>query len=127
MSFHIPETAMRGYLNVHSDLTMAYLGMFFAFCDAFHHDTFYADFMWKEKECDAVLDLLEEFATERLMLRGVSLEYNVVLAKADVRKPPKLGPLKFRKIKGHIAVQMLEKIFQNYKAMEQLQSIPGFS
>lgn len=110
--FKMPE-------NTHQDLMWAFLNMVFASCEATFSTNFFEELRWKQAEMRDALDMLEEFAQSKLLLRGIILEYRERLEGKDARGVPNFGVMKSRKFKGHIAAQFIEKVLQNYKAIKE--------
>ncbi|WP_121355799.1 hypothetical protein [Flavisolibacter nicotianae] len=107
--FVIPE-------SMHHDLIWVYLNMVFAACEATFSTNFYEQSERNQKELFDALELLEAFATGKILLRGISFEFKEKIRDGDRNLAPEYGILKSRKIKGHVAAQFIEKVLQNYKA-----------
>jgi hypothetical protein len=109
--FEIPEPLFE-------DLLAAFLSLVFAETTAAFKANFHHEMAWKQKEASQVIELLAEFAADRKLLREVSLGYREILEPAERNKRPVLGKLITKKIKGHIAIQFIEKVLQAYKSIE---------
>lgn len=101
-------------VEIRDDLTTAFLSMVFASCGITHRSNFYEEYTWKMKEVEKTFDLLEQFGQDDLILHAVTIEYKEKLNNHTQTKPS-YGRPKFTKIKGHIAVQFIEKVLQNFK------------
>lgn len=101
---------------MHKDLIWVYLNMVFASCEATFSTHFHEQSERNQKELFDVLELLEAFASDKILLRGIIFEFKDKLSDGSKTKPPEYGPLKSKKIKGHVAAQFIEKVLQNYKA-----------
>lgn len=104
--------------KMHEDLIGAYLSMFFAGCEAFYSTNHYEQYENNQKELFESIDFLEKCLQEKILIRGISFEFKDRLEGKDERGRPNYSRLKSKKFKGHVAVQYIEKILQNYKAFE---------
>lgn len=107
--FGIPNKA-------HRDLLLAYLNMVIAACEAPHANSSYQEQDKTKDELVQTMNFLETLGKDDYWLRGLTLEYQKKLDKKGTPGKNVYGPLKSFKIKGHVAVQFLEMVLQNYKA-----------
>ena len=106
--FKIPE-------QMHEDLTGAYLSMFFAGCEAFFSTNHYEQFESNQKELFESIDFLEKCLQNEILIQGISFEFKDRIGGNEELKRPIYSRVKSKKFKGHVAVQFIEKILQNYK------------
>jgi len=104
--------------HLHQDLVWAFLNMAFAGCMATYSTNFNTEFERLQSELFQTIDLLEAFASEKKLLRGMRLEWRDRLEGKDQAGRPNFGPMKSKTIKGHHAVQMVEKVLKEYKALK---------
>lgn len=104
--------------SLHPDLTWAFLNMAFASCMATYSTNFQSEFDKNQTELFLSMGLLEAFANETKLLRGITFEYRDRLDGNDKAGRPNYGPLKSKKLKGHVAVQMVEKVLQHYQSIK---------
>lgn len=105
--YFIPE-------NLHSSLITAFLNMNFAAADAVYTTQFHGDYSKKMTEASILLELLEEFSQDKLLLKCVEF---VIERQTEKHTPiqPSYGKPQTVKINGHVANQMIEKVLGNYK------------
>ncbi len=101
--------------DMHDDFRAAYLSMFFAHCTAFYTTNHNEEFERNQKELFASLDFLESSFEEKILIRGISFEFQARLEGRDAKGHLNLGKVQSRKFKDYVAVQFLERVLQNYK------------
>lgn len=108
-------------VEIHDDLTTAFLSMVFASCTITYSSNFHKEYIWKMKELEKIFDLLEQLEQDNLLLHAITIEYKEKLNN-HTRTKPGYGQPKFTKIKGHIAVQFIEKILENFKQIKGIEN-----
>jgi hypothetical protein len=114
-AFLIPEP-------IHHDLTWVYLNMVFASCEVTYSAHFHEQYERNQKELFEAIELLEAFASDKILLRGITFEYKDKLNDGGKNKLTEYGPLKGKKMKCHVAVQFIEKVLQNYKSSKDFET-----
>ena len=85
--YSIPE-------GMHQDLIGTYLSMFFAHCSAFHTTNFNEEYERNQKELFAALDFLESSFNEKVLIRGISFEFQDRLGGRNAKGHLNLGKMK---------------------------------
>lgn len=100
--------------SLHNSMIAAFLNMNFAAADAMYITKFHGEFNQKITEASILLDLLEEFSQDKLLLKSVDL---VVERQTERHSPtsPSYGKSQTVKFNGHVATQIIEKVLGNYK------------
>jgi hypothetical protein len=99
-----------GMEKIQEDLIFCYLNMVFAGATSEWKDNFHKELFEKEEEFVRLVDFMQEVSEDKLVLQSVTFVSKGFKAGGSVNTPPVLT------IKGHIAMQTLEKVLGSYKS-----------